>query len=215
MPIPNSSWSITMRVHLGADPLGIGRITTAVGEAGGTVVGVDIVESHPDLLVVDLTCNAADARHAEAITAAVEAVPGRPRPQGERPQPVVSTLHRRPRLTRQSGPSEQPPASGGRRVEGTPGRRPTSVPHRCAGSVRSGRWADWHITPTSVHHVADAVDRIEAMHPDWAEPGSGLTSCMPCHPRRSTAPSPTLPGTTSPLAGGGMRRGVVGRREVT
>jgi malate dehydrogenase (oxaloacetate-decarboxylating) len=76
MPIPSSSWSITMRVHLGADPLGIGRITTAVGEAGGTVVGVDIVESHPDRLVVDLTCNAADARHAEAITAAVEAVPG-------------------------------------------------------------------------------------------------------------------------------------------
>jgi malate dehydrogenase (oxaloacetate-decarboxylating) len=76
MPIPSSSWSITMRVHLGADPLDIGRITTAVGEAGGTVVGVDIVESHPDLLVVDLTCNAADAAHAEAITDAVEAVEG-------------------------------------------------------------------------------------------------------------------------------------------
>ena len=76
MPIPSSSWSITMRVHLGADPLGIGRITTAVGQAAGTVVGVDIVESHPDLLVVDLTCNAADARHAEAITDAVAAVPG-------------------------------------------------------------------------------------------------------------------------------------------
>jgi malate dehydrogenase (oxaloacetate-decarboxylating) len=76
MPIPSSSWSITMRVHLGADPLGIGRITTAVGEAGGTVVAVDIVESHPNRLVVDLTCNAADARHAEAITAAVEAVEG-------------------------------------------------------------------------------------------------------------------------------------------
>ncbi|HEX6674857.1 MAG TPA: NAD-dependent malic enzyme [Actinomycetes bacterium] len=76
MPIPSSSWSITMRVHLGADPLGIGRITTAVGEAAGTVVAVDIVESHPDLLVVDLTCNAADAHHAEAITDAVAAVEG-------------------------------------------------------------------------------------------------------------------------------------------
>jgi hypothetical protein len=62
-------------VHLGADPLGIGRITTAVGQAGGTVLGVDIVESHPDLLVVDLTCNAADARHAEVISEAVTAVP--------------------------------------------------------------------------------------------------------------------------------------------
>src|SRR6266545_4227924 len=76
MPIPSSSWSITMRVHLGADPLGIGRITTAVGEAAGTVVAVDIVESHPDLLVVDLTCNAADARHADAITRAVSDVEG-------------------------------------------------------------------------------------------------------------------------------------------
>jgi malate dehydrogenase (oxaloacetate-decarboxylating) len=76
MGFPSASYSITMRVHLGADPLGIGRITTAVGEAAGTVVAVDIVESHPDLLVVDLTCNAADARHAEAITGAVGAVEG-------------------------------------------------------------------------------------------------------------------------------------------
>jgi malate dehydrogenase (oxaloacetate-decarboxylating) len=65
-----------MRVHLGADPLGIGRITTAVGEAAGQVTAVDIVESHPDRLVVDLTVNAADARHAAALTAAVEAVDG-------------------------------------------------------------------------------------------------------------------------------------------
>jgi malate dehydrogenase (oxaloacetate-decarboxylating) len=75
MGIPSASYSITMRVHLGADPLGIGRITTAVGEAAGTVVAVDIVESHPDLLVVDLTCNAVDARHADAITGAVGALP--------------------------------------------------------------------------------------------------------------------------------------------
>jgi malate dehydrogenase (oxaloacetate-decarboxylating) len=76
MGIPSASYSITMRVHLGADPLGIGRIATAVGEAAGTVVAVDIVESHPDLLVVDLTCNAVDARHADAITRAVSEVAG-------------------------------------------------------------------------------------------------------------------------------------------
>ena len=76
MGIPSASYSITMRVHLGADPLGIGRITTAVGEAAGTVVAVDIVESHPDLLVVDLTCNAVDARHADAITQAVGVIEG-------------------------------------------------------------------------------------------------------------------------------------------
>jgi malate dehydrogenase (oxaloacetate-decarboxylating) len=76
MGIPSASYSITMRVHLGADPLGIGRITTAVGEAAGTVVAVDIVESRPDLLVVDLTCNAVDARHADAITRAVGVIEG-------------------------------------------------------------------------------------------------------------------------------------------
>jgi hypothetical protein len=76
MGIPSASYSITVRVHLGADPLGIGRITTAVGESAGTVVAVDIVESHSDLLVVDLTCNAVDARHADAITRAVGAIEG-------------------------------------------------------------------------------------------------------------------------------------------
>jgi len=74
MSVPSASYSITMRVHLGADPLGIGRITTAVGEAAGAVVAVDIVESHPDRLVVDLTVNASDVRHAQTVTEAVEAV---------------------------------------------------------------------------------------------------------------------------------------------
>jgi hypothetical protein len=32
--------------------------------------------SHPDRLIVDLTVNASDARHAQAVTDAVEAVPG-------------------------------------------------------------------------------------------------------------------------------------------
>jgi malate dehydrogenase (oxaloacetate-decarboxylating) len=68
MAVPSASYSITMRVHLDGDPRGIGRITTAVGEAGGTVVAVDVVESHADRVVVDLTCNAADGDHAELLT---------------------------------------------------------------------------------------------------------------------------------------------------
>jgi hypothetical protein len=38
MSIPDASYSIAMRVRLGADPLGIGRITTAVGEVDGARV---------------------------------------------------------------------------------------------------------------------------------------------------------------------------------
>ncbi|PSO49649.1 MAG: NAD-dependent malic enzyme, partial [Actinobacteria bacterium QS_5_72_10] len=74
MAVPSASYAITLRVLLEADPLGIGRVTTAVGEAGGGVTAVDIVESHADRMVVDVTANAADGGHAEAIAGAVDAV---------------------------------------------------------------------------------------------------------------------------------------------
>jgi malate dehydrogenase (oxaloacetate-decarboxylating) len=76
MPVPSASYAITMRVHLDGDPRGIGRITTAVGEAGGAVAAVDVVESHPHQLVVDLTCNAADGEHAKLLTESVDKIEG-------------------------------------------------------------------------------------------------------------------------------------------
>jgi malate dehydrogenase (oxaloacetate-decarboxylating) len=76
MPAPNASYSITMRVQLDADPRGIARLTGAVGDAAGTVVAVDVVESHPDHIVVDLTCNARDTDHAEQLAKAVDRLQG-------------------------------------------------------------------------------------------------------------------------------------------
>ncbi|CAN5336494.1 NAD-dependent malic enzyme [soil metagenome] len=64
-----------MRVELGSDPRGMGRVTTAVGEAGGSVTAVDIVESGQHATTVDITVNTADGDHADAVTKAVEAVP--------------------------------------------------------------------------------------------------------------------------------------------
>ena len=64
-----------MRVEL-ADPRGIGAITTAVGNAGGVVSALDVVESRSDSFVVDLTCNAINEDHAEQLNEAVEAVEG-------------------------------------------------------------------------------------------------------------------------------------------
>jgi len=57
MNTPSASFSITMRVELD-DPRGVGAITTAVGDAGGLVTALDVVESHGAALVVDLACNA-------------------------------------------------------------------------------------------------------------------------------------------------------------
>jgi malate dehydrogenase (oxaloacetate-decarboxylating) len=76
MPAPNASYSITMGVQLDADPRGIARVTAAVEAAAGTVTAVDVVESHPDRMVVDLTCNARDTDHAERIARAVSHLHG-------------------------------------------------------------------------------------------------------------------------------------------
>jgi hypothetical protein len=48
--------------------LGIEQLTTAVEQAAGTVTAMDVVESHPHRLVVDVTCNARDTNHAARVT---------------------------------------------------------------------------------------------------------------------------------------------------
>jgi malate dehydrogenase (oxaloacetate-decarboxylating) len=74
MASPNASYSITMRLHLSHDPRAIGQVTTAIGEAGGTVTALDIVDASGDTLVTDLTCNATGVEHAERLQAAVDAL---------------------------------------------------------------------------------------------------------------------------------------------
>ena len=64
-----------MRIEL-ADARGVGAVTTALGDAGGVVTALDVVESRPDGLVVDLTCNAVDDRHSEQLRLVVNEVAG-------------------------------------------------------------------------------------------------------------------------------------------
>ncbi|MDA8291175.1 MAG: NAD-dependent malic enzyme [Actinomycetota bacterium] len=75
MSIPSASFSVTMRVEL-ADPKGVGAITTAVGDAGGAVTALDVVESRGASLVLDLTCNATDELHATKLQRVVDSVDG-------------------------------------------------------------------------------------------------------------------------------------------
>jgi len=74
MSIPSASYSITVRLEVPADPAAVGLLTTAVGGAGGVVTALDVTESQPDRLVLDLTCAARDAAHSEQLTAALRAV---------------------------------------------------------------------------------------------------------------------------------------------
>ena len=76
MGIPSASYSITVRLEVPSDPASVGRLTTAVGTAGGAVTALDVTESHPDRIVVDVTCAASDQEHADRLTEALRAVEG-------------------------------------------------------------------------------------------------------------------------------------------
>jgi malate dehydrogenase (oxaloacetate-decarboxylating) len=76
MRLPSAGFSITVRVSVPADASAIGRLTTAVGEAGGVVTAVDVVDSDPTSVVVDLTCDLADTAHAEQVVTILEDLPG-------------------------------------------------------------------------------------------------------------------------------------------
>ena len=68
MSIASAGYSITMRLYvLPDDQTAIGRITTAVGAAGGIVTALDFVESESDRLTVDITANARDVDHATEL----------------------------------------------------------------------------------------------------------------------------------------------------
>lgn len=65
---------MTLRVSVPNRPGSLGRVATAIGDAGGDIVALEIVESHPDVIVEDLTVNAADEAHADDIGAALSAI---------------------------------------------------------------------------------------------------------------------------------------------
>src|SRR5690349_17476793 len=75
-PVTSASYSITVRLTASGHPESIGKIATAVGSAGGAVTAIDVVDSRPDGLTVDVTCSAADAAHSEEMVEALRGVPG-------------------------------------------------------------------------------------------------------------------------------------------
>ncbi len=76
MAIPTASYSITVRLEVPADAASVGRLTTAVGQAGGVVTALDVTESHPDRIVLDVTLAASDQAHAERLPEAMKAIDG-------------------------------------------------------------------------------------------------------------------------------------------
>jgi malate dehydrogenase (oxaloacetate-decarboxylating) len=76
MPVPGPGYSITVRVEAPASASAAGDLTTAVGRVGGVLTAFDVVESHADAIVVDISANVLSADHAQDITGALDELPG-------------------------------------------------------------------------------------------------------------------------------------------
>jgi malate dehydrogenase (oxaloacetate-decarboxylating) len=75
MPVPGPGYSITVRVEAPSSSSAAGDLTTAVGRVGGVLTAFDVVESHADSIVVDISVNALSENHAKDITMALETLP--------------------------------------------------------------------------------------------------------------------------------------------
>ena len=76
MATPSPGNSITVRVVSPSGAQATGQLTAAIAAAGGALTALDVVESHHDRLVIDVTCNTTDDEHAKTITVALGRLPG-------------------------------------------------------------------------------------------------------------------------------------------
>jgi malate dehydrogenase (oxaloacetate-decarboxylating) len=72
----SAQYSVTIRVRIDHAPGMLGRVATAIGEAGGSIGAIDLISRDGDQLVRDLAVDTAGTEHAAAITAAVGAIAG-------------------------------------------------------------------------------------------------------------------------------------------
>jgi malate dehydrogenase (oxaloacetate-decarboxylating) len=64
---PSASYGITARLTITNRPGMLGRVAMAIGEAGGDIGAVDIVESARDHVIRDITIKARDSQHGQQI----------------------------------------------------------------------------------------------------------------------------------------------------
>lgn len=71
---PGVAYSITVRSEYPNDPGMLGKITSAIGEAGGSAQGVDVVQTTKGRMVRDFTINTSGHDHAGQVVEAIKAV---------------------------------------------------------------------------------------------------------------------------------------------
>ncbi|MBI3087133.1 MAG: NAD-dependent malic enzyme [candidate division NC10 bacterium] len=76
LPKTSASYSITMRVEIQNRIGMLGRVTSAIGKAGGDIGAVDIAGFGKETVIRDITVSARDEAHEKLIAAAVGKLPG-------------------------------------------------------------------------------------------------------------------------------------------
>jgi len=71
MASTSPGYGITIRVEGAPHTQPVAEVTNAIIAAGATITALDVVESNLDNIVIDVTCDARDSDHADAISAAI------------------------------------------------------------------------------------------------------------------------------------------------
>jgi malate dehydrogenase (oxaloacetate-decarboxylating) len=73
MASTSPGYGITIRVEGAPETNPVALATSVITGAGATITALDVVESHLERVVIDITCDTIDAAHADEITAAISA----------------------------------------------------------------------------------------------------------------------------------------------
>src|SRR6059058_3776512 len=73
---PTASHSLTIRLEIQNQPGMLGKVTSAIGKAGGDIGAIDLVEVRKKTIIRDLTFKASDERHGQQVVERLKAIDG-------------------------------------------------------------------------------------------------------------------------------------------
>jgi malate dehydrogenase (oxaloacetate-decarboxylating) len=76
MASPSAQFSLTLRIEFDRRPGMLGQVATAIGECGGSIGDIETLELGDLKAVREVTVDAVDREHGQAIVAAIEAIEG-------------------------------------------------------------------------------------------------------------------------------------------
>jgi len=76
MANPSPGYSVTIRVKAPSSYSVTSELAAAVGAADAQVTALDVVESHPDSMVVDVTANTSSPEHVDVVTDEIKKIEG-------------------------------------------------------------------------------------------------------------------------------------------